>query len=113
MSCLMKEHSIGVRRQTNLGEYDRDGFSAKPKYQDFGNRDANVQPITGRERLILPETQRLKDSVMIFTEFELCENDIIKWKEREYEVALVEYWDQACIPHFEAMAVIRDTSNES
>lgn len=61
---------------------------------------ANVQPATGRDLLRLPEGQRTREHIAIWTDGDLrtanehagTPADVVTWKGRTYEVQLIEPW---------------------
>jgi len=75
----------------------------------------SVQPAKPNEILRLPEGQRTKEVLRIFSNpvdqlFTVRENgnisaDRINWKGQDYEVAMVEDWTDKDISHFKSMAV--------
>ena len=102
--------TIQVIRSTG-GEYDAKGH--------FTRRDpspltliANVQPLQGKELLILPEGKRTKDSLKILTDQELLETneetgqlpDVVLYRGKYYEIHSVKVYTQI-LPHFESVAV--------
>lgn len=74
---------------------------------------ASVQPMKPNERLLLPEGQRTKEVVKIFTVERLCTTDerggtkadIITSKGRLFEIAGVDDWTKTDLPHFMSIGV--------
>ena len=74
--------------------------------------EANWQPLSGDELLNLPENQRTRRSLMIYSEDEIRgENqvsnipaDIITVDSKNYEIQSVKYYKELC-EHYEAVAV--------
>jgi len=77
---------------------------------------ASIQPSTGKEREILPEGERTKEVIRIYTKYGLrqpieqqnVKGDRISYKGRSYEVRMVETWDFDWndMAHFKALAVM-------
>lgn len=76
---------------------------------------ASVQPLSPYEILQLPEGQRTKEAVKIYTtaglrqtiESQKVKGDRISYKGRLYEVQKVSTWEMFTdIPHFKAIAVM-------
>jgi len=104
---LFKSETITVKRQTNLGEFDdRTGLPVSPTFQELSFQ-GNVQPISGQELLQMPEGDRKRQVLNVFTDFELKNEDIVLRKGSEYEVRTSEDWDQSLlnISHFMARIV--------
>lgn len=101
---------INVTRSQG-GEYDARGhFSPSPR--KLLMMYANVQPLQGKELLVLPEGKRTKDSLKIMTDQELLETneeknqlpDHILYRGKWYEVHSVKVYDEL-LPHFETIAL--------
>lgn len=73
---------------------------------------ASVQPITGNEKLQVPEADRERDNVWLFTQVELQRNDqvTIPTIPGTWEVHAAENWGDKCLGHFESRAVKIDGS---
>ena len=60
--------------------------------------DGNIQPAPGRERELLPEGDRAKESILIFTPAELSagggsiQADLVHYRDGKYRVATAEAW---------------------
>jgi hypothetical protein len=53
---------------------------------------ANVQPLNGRELLIVPEGDRFKDQLYLYTSERLLVNDRVYRKGFSYQVQVIEEW---------------------
>lgn len=76
---------------------------------------ASIQPLSSYEMLQLPEGQRTKEAVKVYTptglrqtiESQRVKGDRISYKGRLYEVQKVSAWENFTdIPHFKAIAVM-------
>jgi hypothetical protein len=76
----------------------RDGrviyVDGKPIKSDFIAFEikANIQPINGRELLIVPETDRFKEAYYLFTTDQILVNDRIERCGVNFQVQTVEVW---------------------
>jgi hypothetical protein len=63
----------------------------------------NVQPLSGKELLLLPEGERQRQVVKIYTGFALESGDIVTRADGiQYDVQAVENWTAFAQPHFKA-----------
>ena len=77
---------------------------------------ATIEPMNAQTLLLLPEGERVKESIRIYTDVELFTVDSLKTKRadvvcyrgREYEVQMVKHWT-TLIPHFAVVAVLKNT----
>jgi len=69
--------------------------------------DATIQPLNGKELLQLPEGDREKESVKIFTDtLELKNNDIlICANNKSFELKEIKDWTAHIIPHYRAIGL--------
>lgn len=73
---------------------------------------ASIQPTSGRELMLLPEGQRAKDNVTIYTETELqvakpeqsIKGDRVTYAGRTWEVQKAYAWNLNDYPHFKFLA---------
>lgn len=68
-----------------------DGKPVKSEFPPFEIK-ANIQPINGRELLIVPETDRFKESYYLFTTDQILVNDRIERCGVNFQVQTVEAW---------------------
>lgn len=75
---------------------------------------ATVQRLSAREVLLLPESQRTREIVKVYTSFALqgipektnINADVIVWGDAKYEVSSVEKWQQKTnLTHYKATAL--------
>lgn len=77
---------------------------------------ASVQPLSGREKLTLPEGVREKVEYKLYTDFQLLTVDEKTSKNADrvvlfgktYEIVKVEIWQNKVIPHYKALASLID-----
>lgn len=77
---------------------------------------ASVQPLTGNEKLTLPEGIREKETYRIYTDFELhTSNEKDKKKAdrvtlfgKTFEIVRCDIWQNKVIPHYKAIASLID-----
>lgn len=94
---LFKTEHLTLKRQTNLGHFnDRTGQPVSPEFTQT-SFDANVQPVTGDELLQMPEGDRTRQVLNVFSSLELLREDIVVRKGIEYEVRTDEDWDQSLL----------------
>lgn len=77
---------------------------------------ASIQPLRGKEMELLPEGERSKERVRIYTKSGLqqtieklaIKGDLVSYKGREYEVKSIEEWEfsRDGLAHFKAIAVL-------
>lgn len=69
----------------------------------------SIQPLSGHEILQLPEGDREKKHLWVYTEFELKIDDVITHKSQEFETRFVECWDDSDkFPYFLARVEMID-----
>jgi len=77
---------------------------------------ASVQPLTGKEKLALPEGVRENATYRLYTDYELKTADESGNKKADrvtifsktYEIIIVEIWQNKVIPHYKAIASLID-----
>jgi len=102
--------SISITRSGG-GVYDSSGIY-QPNMGSTLTVDANVQPLRGKELMLLPEGSREKESLKILTYVELMqvieatgqEADVITWQGRQFKIHSVGYFGHL-IPHYESIAI--------
>lgn len=70
----------------------------------------SVQPATPREREVLPEADRIKESLTIWTVAEVGEADRLFWQGTAYRVASIETWNPPNDGFRKILAVKEDVS---
>jgi len=81
---------ITIRRRES-GRYYKGRWRTSNRYEEF-EAQASFQPMSGRETMQLPEGDRLKSHVKVYTKFNLKRDDIIERGEEEYEVQVLLNW---------------------
>lgn len=112
-SRLIPNRTLTLKRRTNFGEYDTNGFQLD---EEFESREivGNLQPISGFERLQVDEGERNRALYWFYTQdSDVRQNDIIvddtySGSDIEYEVEWVEDWLQQRLSHLRARCVRRD-----
>ena len=102
---------VTVKRQATNGKYIKGNFHSGR--EELMTISACIQPADGKTLLLLPEGERNKESIDVYTECELLsvdpktgrKSDIIIYKNKEYEIQIIKAWTQL-IPHFQAVAVL-------
>jgi hypothetical protein len=96
----LKTEPITVMR-TSQGEYVAGRYvpGDSQTFEAFGN----IQPLNGKELLQLPEGDRDRQAVKIYTAFALENNDTVTRADGiNYEVQAVEDWTAFHQPHYKA-----------
>ena len=103
---LLKTETVTVKRQTNFGQFDDDGFPSNPVFEELTS-EGNAQPLSGLEILQVPEADRTRQVLNWFTPDELKLEDIVTRKGIEFEVQTVENWECSgvCIKFFKCRMV--------
>ena len=111
MGTIIEREPFTFERQTNFGEFDDDGFPASPQIEN-GSGKGNIQPVSGNEILQVPEGDRTRQLLNIYTATELRHEDVVIRKGIRYEVQLVEDWTMSgdCISYFKVRVVKIDVS---
>lgn len=113
VSKLMPNRKLTVKRRSNFPSYDANGFQEAETFTERTIK-GNLQPISGHERLQLPEGERNRAIYWLYTQDTVIrQNDIvidstITGENTEYEVQLVEDWLQQKLAHIRARCVRRD-----
>lgn len=80
---------------------------------------ANVQPLKPEEIMMLPESERSRDFIKLFSVSEIRSNregddgylaDIVVWNGDDYEVVKVTHYQMGVLNHYEAIAARRPIS---
>lgn len=115
MGLLERFGSTYTVRRYEAGHYDRGRWVAGTSYTDM-YIVASIQPLTGKERELLPEGERTKEVIRIYTKYGLrqameqqnVKGDRVTYKGRAYEVRRVDTWDFDFdgMAHIKALAVM-------
>lgn len=106
MSSLLSKETLAVKRQTNFGQYDDDGFAEIPVFQNLTTLGRAV-PLSGFEILQVPEADRTRQVLNWFTLERLEHKDLIVRGGEDFEVQTVEDWSESgeCISFFKCRLV--------
>lgn len=85
----MQKMLIPIKREVGV-TWDG-GTSFARDVKEFDLRGVII-PFTGRELLLVPESDRYKYPVWIFTEGDIRDNDIVTFNDQAYAVQNVEPW---------------------
>ncbi len=89
---LFKTHSFEVKRYIGDAYDPNTGLSQKREFISF-SEEGSIQPLTGTEKLQLPEGDRSRNIKKVFTEFQLLTDDVIIHKDQSFETISVECFD--------------------
>lgn len=97
----MKEETLAVKRQTNFGVFDSDGFAQLPVFTDLTSI-GSAQPLSGFEILQVPEADRTRQILNWFSEIGLQHKDLVVRGGVDFEVQTVEDWTVpgVCVSYF-------------
>lgn len=97
---MLETEAITVTR-TAVGSYVA-GRYVPGSAQDM-DAAGNIQPLTGKELLQLPEGERQRQAKKIYTAFALENGDVVTRADGiRYEVQAVEDWTEFNQPHYKA-----------
>ena len=106
---LLSNESFTVRREGTGGSYT-DGHRVSAA-DDLLKGQGSIQPLNGREIIQLPESDRIRQPVKIFTSFVFQVNDIVirASDNAEFEVQRSENWNVFnMLQHYKAIAFLKD-----
>jgi len=89
---LIEDGERVLFKRKALGVYRRGKYVESKSFVEFDCEKASVQPLTGKEQLQLPEGDRNRQHLWIYTPFAVKENDVMVRMGTEYEVQVVEDW---------------------
>lgn len=86
---ILNGPAFSVQRPTAV-----DFVDGKPVTAGVSSFDAqgSIQPLSGRELNILPEGDRIKEQVWVYTATALLLNDIVTYRGARYQTQTVERW---------------------
>lgn len=98
---------VTVTRKSGPGAYVAGRFVPAASAAPFVIDPASVQPISGREKLQLPEADRTLDNVVIFTKDELMVDDVVAIPgfAGTFEIHAVETWVDKHLNHYQSRGV--------
>lgn len=112
MISLLRTTTINISRRA-AGSIGSDGHTTEGAQSIFSNVAVDVQPIKGNEVLQLPEGDRKKENIWIFSSTQLLVDDMVTYKTIKYEVQTSEDWTDFKISYYRARATKVDDQNES
>ena len=83
--------SLTIRRRED-GKFERGKWISSNRFEEFEDVSVSFQPLSGRERLQLPEGDRKRSHIKMYTEFQVKVDDIIERNGEDYEVQIVDDW---------------------
>lgn len=110
MSLLLNEN-ITIKREDAGGEYVDGHYVPAADENPAPTAKANIQPLTGKELIQLPESDRIKQPIRIYTDFALLNNDIMirDSDSQEYEIQRVSNWAVfGRLEHYKAIGLLVD-----
>lgn len=106
---LLPNEKMTIRREGSGGSYEK-GHRVSAA-DNLLKAEGSIQPLNGKEVLQLPESDRIRQSVKIYSAFAFQTNDIVvrMSDNAEFEVQKVENW---CVfnmlQHYRVTAFLRD-----
>jgi hypothetical protein len=102
------DEDITIEREDSPGNW-ADGNYVKGA-TTITNTKASVQPLNGRDLLLLPESDRVNETIKIFLTTEVKERDIITVLNtgKKYMVRNIRDWSSFSFNHFRALCVITE-----
>ena len=88
---IIKTGECLIVRRREKGKFERGKFVSSNRFEEF-EAQCSFQPLTSRETMQLPEGDRIKSHVKIYTEFAMKRDDIIERNGEDYEVQGVDNW---------------------
>ena len=108
MSLLLNEE-IKFKREGSGGTYVKGHRVSAP--DSSTTIKANVQPLGGSELLQLPESDRLREPLIFYSQVELQEGDLVErvLNGREYEIQRLGNWAVfRGLKHYKAIGLLKD-----
>lgn len=106
---LLPNESFTVRRESAGGSYVK-GRRVSAS-DDLLKSEGSIQPLNGKEIIQLPESDRIRQAVKIYSSFTFQTNDIVirTSDNAEFEVQKVENWEVFnMLQHYKATALLKD-----
>lgn len=85
----MNRNLLKVARENRITWFE--GIPFSDRKTDFEIR-ALVVPITGKELLLLPEGDRFRNNIQIYTQGDIRDNDVVIYMNQPFEVQTVFNW---------------------
>ena len=79
----------------------------------FENEKASVQPLSGQELLLLPEGERIRQNLWLYTTFDILIDDIVIRNNKNYTTMTVEDWNygHSNLSHYRARIMLVEGQN--
>lgn len=110
MSLLLNE-KITIKREAAGGEYVDGHYVPASDESPAPTAKASIQPLTGKEIIQLPESDRIRQPIRIYTDYQLNTKDIVvrKSDSKEYEIQSVENWAPfGRLQHYKGVGLLVD-----
>lgn len=103
---MLGEEKINIERPTE--SYDDNGRAISSDPELFKNIVASVQPLSGQEVLLLPEGDRLRHPLWVYTKFAIQVDDIVIRNGSNHKTIKVENWnrDNIGLAHYRALVYL-------
>jgi len=100
-----RPHTISIKRGNQTTTYVN-GHPVDNSLTTYTGIKASVQPLSGKDKLMLPEGDRTRQIKKIYTVDEVLVNDIIIYDSEEYEVQTVQMWqgNASSVNHYKSIA---------
>jgi hypothetical protein len=86
---IMKDEILHVTRETIIGFTDGKPIKRAAEMLDI---KGNVQPLNGRDLLLVPEGDRFKEQYWVYTADKIFDNDRVTRRNVNFQVREVEAW---------------------
>ncbi len=111
--------TITIRRMSGNGALVNGVYRGAPTSDS--KITASVQVLSANEMLLLPEGDRLKEAIKIYSDVPLMvssndnlrEADVVFWDNRAFEVQKVEKWQQLDLKHYRSIAMLMQPKDKS
>lgn len=92
------------------GELDKSTGRYGPSTEVKIYLQGNIQPVVGEDLARVPEGARVTDFKTVYLHEELKAKDILLYKDKRYEIEMVDEWGPAysTIPHYRYVAQLED-----
>lgn len=88
---LLRNAEMLTIRRREAGKFYKGRWKSSNRFEEF-EALCSFQPVSGRETMQLPEGDRTKSHVKVYTEFALKRDDIIERNGEEFEVQILNNW---------------------
>lgn len=88
---IVKEGECLIVRRREPGKMYRGKWVSSNRFTEH-EAQCSFQPLSGRETLQLPEGDRIKSHVKIYSSFAMKRDDIVERNGESYEIQMVDAW---------------------